>query len=121
MVPSPARGSLRRRKASYVPQMSEPPAATLQLGSMTYWDPAWGVGKPMSWHVQPVGHRLGGGAAEPVSETESRVSVARVVLSPELTASPASMGPAPPNVTLEPTRAVQATPLVEVKAVNVLT
>jgi len=97
--------------------MSEPPAVTLVLGPMMYWDPAPGVGKPMSAQVQPVGHRLGGGAADPARETESKVSTARVPLEPELTASPATIAPPAPKVTLEPTRAVQLMPSVEPKVV----
>ena len=72
----------------------------------------------MSWHVQPVGQRLGGGAAELVRETVSNVSVPSAALF-ELTTSPATIAPPEPKVTLEPTRTDQLTPSVEVNVVNV--
>src|ERR1700690_3398150 len=98
--------------------MSPPPASTLRFGPMRYWEPAAGVGKPMSWHVHAVGHRLGGGAAEPVSETLSKVSVTSVPPF-ESTASPATMEPAAPNVSLEPITADHAMPSGDVKVVKV--
>jgi hypothetical protein len=118
MLPSATRGWLSSLKLSYTPQMSPPPACTVQLGSTTYCEPAAGCGKPMSWHVQPVGHTLGGGAAAFASETVSNVPVARVVPF-ELTAMPATIGPPAPSVTLEPMMADQATPSADVNAVYV--
>ena len=118
IVPSAARGWLSSRKASYVPQMSLPPAWIVRFEPVVYCEPAAGVGKPMSWQVQPVGQRLGGCDAEPAIVTVSRVSAASVVPF-ELTASPATIAPPDPIVTFEPTIEVQVIPSVEVNAVNV--
>ena len=116
IAPLPVSGSLKRRKLSDVPQMSPPPPWTVQLLPTTYWAPA-GIGAPMSWQVQPVGQRLGGGAADAAAVTVSIVSVARVDAEPELTARPPTIPAVGPNVTLEPMIGDHDTPSGEVNAV----
>ncbi len=118
-APLPVSGSLRKRKLSDVPQMSPPPPWTVQLLPVTYCAPP-GTGKPMSPQVQPVGQRLGGGAADAVADTVSIVSVARVDAEPELTARPPTTPVVGPNVTLEPMIGDHATPSGEVNAVYVV-
>ena len=115
-VPLPVSGWLRKRKLSDVPQMSPPPPWTVQLLPTTYCAPA-GIGAPTSWQVQPVGQRLGGGAADGAAVTVSIVSVASADVEPELTARPPTMPAVGPNVTLEPMIGDHDTPSGDVKAV----
>src|SRR5919204_2645304 len=72
--------------------MSPPPASSVQVEPLSAWPPL-GVGKPMSWHDQPLGQTFGGGGAPAPIATLVNVPVPSVVTLCEFTARPARTVP----------------------------